>query len=118
MTGSAWSSFGIDVLNLEQETMMSRLYAFGAWLTGSMALVLVALSLVLVPQNSVFADGPDEPSGCLGNADCSVTCYPFAGDCTGRTCNKGQGTDPYFESKCGACGCVRVGSFCNCIFVP
>jgi hypothetical protein len=110
-----WNSSGVDVLKLKRGMTMCRLYAFAAWLTGSTALALMALSLLLVPHNSVFADGPDVPSGCVGDA-CSVNCTG-AGDCDRKACN----ADPN-PANCGACGCRRVpdannGFKCQCIFV-
>ncbi len=114
-----WNSFGVDVLSLKRETMMCRLYAFGAWLTGSMALALMAVSLVLVPQSGAFADGPDTVYYCLGDATCSVNCTG-AGACEGKLCNATYGNLNY-GTTCGDCTCVRVdlgdGYKCHCILV-
>jgi hypothetical protein len=97
---------------------MSRLYAFGAWLTASMAVALMVLSLVLVPQNSVFADnGPFEPSGCsLNQSVCSNGCVGV-GACENNPTKK---CDLGTQLQCGACKCIKDPDLvmCRCIFTP
>ena len=92
---------------------MSRVYSLGSWFSASMAVALLAMSLMLVPQSRALADG-----GGVSRTPCPCSDNPCGIACTGQpsnACGNGQCAHTPPET-CGGCGgCHRAtNGICTC----
>jgi len=95
---------------------MSRVYSLGSWLSSSMAVALLAISLILVPQSRSLADtgdGPNAPLKCVRNANfnCNQSC-----DGQGAPCNKPNYICTKVGADCNGCACLLdTDGLCRCL---
>ena len=94
---------------------MARFYGFLAWCCGCLAVALLIVAALAMPQAALGdGGGGDNPTGCLGDVCSSDYCGGATSDCCTRHCDNGSFKD------CGTCKCVfvKVKGVCSCIFTP
>jgi hypothetical protein len=100
---------------------MKRLYEAASWFLTGMAVGLLVISVILVPEGRALAQSAAAGGQCNANGDfleCNNEvknmddqCAAGAGDCTNNGTNCAQKIDP---TDCSACVCVNVQQSCLC----
>lgn len=91
---------------------MVRMYGLLAWACGSLAVALLAVGMLGVPTQAVWADEVAVPiAGCAGQSTCSSGCTIKAGG----SC-EADSTCSLTTSGCEDCHCKLVDdeTACNC----
>jgi hypothetical protein len=95
---------------------MLRLYAVMASLLPLVGLGLLACSVLLVPNQLLFASGPDGPGdNCPSNLGCDSGCKSLGSVCVMGGCTNVPGCTCERTAACKAlCMCNQIFNECEC----